>query len=461
MRILLFIFALFGLEIAASAANLCVSVSSSGGADGSDWNNALAASFTPVRGNTYYLADGSYSSKTWSVAASSSTLITIKKATATDHVTETGWSSTMGDGQSIFSAMTVSTSDWLFDGQAGGGQTNAFGHGILITNTAGDLFTFSNVITNITIRHFHLTSNRGGGLDDGTTFLAAIKATTGGTRNLTVSRCSITDIFGPPFHISNITNGVFEYLYVARNRSTPSWHSEMVSSINNNFDLTWRWSIYDQIEGTAVFAGINTGLSDGWKIYGNVFTRSVTPIYYYWEPPGSNQQLMTNSYCLNNTIYNQAINSIGNWNIQNGGTNFAYNNLYFTNDANSWFNSMTADYDWASYNIRSADGPFDKDSEVLTSEANGIDGSSAAPFTRYNPDPLAADLSLAITITAGTNTSTMVASNSWDMWGNLRTTNTWQRGAFQAGVPAVASAIYRGFQFGGGVKLFGPGSIRQ
>jgi hypothetical protein len=84
--------------------NRYVTAAGRGLQNGSDWNNAFAwSSLTFVRGLTYYLADGSYGSKTISTATSGTQTITIKKATAADHGTSVGWISADGDGQATIS----------------------------------------------------------------------------------------------------------------------------------------------------------------------------------------------------------------------------------------------------------------------------------------------------------------------------------------------------------------------
>lgn len=92
------------------AANYYVRAGASGAQNGSDWNNAYTSlPATLGRGDTYYMADGSYGSYTFDDADSGTNFIYIKKATTTDHGTDTGWSSTYGDGTSVFT-------NWYFDG---------------------------------------------------------------------------------------------------------------------------------------------------------------------------------------------------------------------------------------------------------------------------------------------------------------------------------------------------------
>src|SRR5688500_13240838 len=88
---------------------------------GTDWNNACGdfagscAVSTMARGDVYYVADGSYPARDWNKATSGTSLITIKKATASDHGTDTGWSAGYGDGQAVFvGTNTISTGYWDF-----------------------------------------------------------------------------------------------------------------------------------------------------------------------------------------------------------------------------------------------------------------------------------------------------------------------------------------------------------
>ncbi len=131
-KVILFIALLMGLlfisGLSAEAASIyCVGPRATGNGSGSDWNNQASwSSFTPVRGNTYYVASGSYAGRDFSTADSGSTLITITKATASVHGTDVGWSSTYGTGQAIFAGSGVSFSSdyWVFDGAIGNGSSS-------------------------------------------------------------------------------------------------------------------------------------------------------------------------------------------------------------------------------------------------------------------------------------------------------------------------------------------------
>src|SRR4030067_9598 len=100
---------------------LYIRAGASGNGSGSDWTNAKTSLTGLVRGNTYYLADGSYASFAFGVANSGSSYINIYKATASDHGTETGWDPSYGDGVATISGMSVQTGYLILDGRVGGG----------------------------------------------------------------------------------------------------------------------------------------------------------------------------------------------------------------------------------------------------------------------------------------------------------------------------------------------------
>lgn len=109
------------LAFAAFAANAVNHYIRDGGSgDGSSWSSALDDLPTSlIRGDTYYLADGTYSGHTFNDNASGTTLITIKKCTAADHGTETGYLSTYCDGKATFTGTFSFTRPYyLIDGAA-------------------------------------------------------------------------------------------------------------------------------------------------------------------------------------------------------------------------------------------------------------------------------------------------------------------------------------------------------
>ena len=96
----------------AFAACHVVTSSGSGSKTGTDWNNSYAKlPATLVRGDIYYLSDGTYGSYTFNTTLSGTTQVEIRKAQAADHCSDSGWNaSTMGNAQAQFSDITVGVS---------------------------------------------------------------------------------------------------------------------------------------------------------------------------------------------------------------------------------------------------------------------------------------------------------------------------------------------------------------
>lgn len=116
-----------GPTSAAWAACHVITPGGSGSKSGSDWSNAcagLSGSCSPstgmVRGDTYYIGKGTYTSATISKGNSGSSTITIKSPTASDHCTETGFSNSTHVGQAVIQGSTFIDSDsWIINGQYG------------------------------------------------------------------------------------------------------------------------------------------------------------------------------------------------------------------------------------------------------------------------------------------------------------------------------------------------------
>lgn len=100
-----------------------------GAGDGTSWSDAFPdfASVLWERGNTYYVAGGIYpESPTISVRESGSTWVLVKKATQSDHGSETGWSESFAGVAQIDGKLSISNGFIEIDGQTGSGTT---GHG--------------------------------------------------------------------------------------------------------------------------------------------------------------------------------------------------------------------------------------------------------------------------------------------------------------------------------------------
>ena len=85
-----------------------------GANNGSDWINAWTSlPSSLIRGDTYYIADGTYFGYTFDDAESGTSIITIKKAIESDHGSETGWDLSYGDGVATFTSTITISSGYL------------------------------------------------------------------------------------------------------------------------------------------------------------------------------------------------------------------------------------------------------------------------------------------------------------------------------------------------------------
>ncbi|MBI1936260.1 VCBS repeat-containing protein [Candidatus Woesearchaeota archaeon] len=424
-----------------------------------DWG-ANACDTLPAilqRGATYYIADGFYGSYTFDDPVSGTQPITVKKATIAEHGTATGWDNTYGDGTAVFSGITFTTSYWVFDGVTGGGTstwnsgkaTSGFGFEVTRTppNVCGDngnLVTLGASVSNIIIKHANIHAGSNNYPING------IKGTNGAS-NIIISDNAIYTTFGPAFHIGTWSNAVIERNYIADVRNTgatdprgfcANWHAEGISSIGTNNNLTVRHNLWDRIDGTAVIAGVNVGTSNNWKVYGNIFSRSVTPIYYYFEPsPGTNRQTMNNLEFYNNNIVNMLGGSQGGIMIQSGSNNRIYNNIWYNNIANSFAISGTHDYNFFSDNRRTegCNPACDKDAEGAAGEANA-QTSSGDPFAGgSNVDPLTGNFHLKSATNRGTS---LPSPYDVDPDNAIRGVDgVWDRGAYEY-VPSTLRIYY-------------------
>lgn len=123
----------------ADATNWFVSSAGNNSA-GTNWTTAFtqlsSAETAAARGDTIYVADGTYNAVTLNTPPSGTTRITIKKCSASDHGTETGYLSTYCDGQATISGtISIQSNSWTITGsyrnESNWGDGNAYGFRIL------------------------------------------------------------------------------------------------------------------------------------------------------------------------------------------------------------------------------------------------------------------------------------------------------------------------------------------
>lgn len=135
MRKLLFLF--LCLAPIANAATHYIRAGASGANNGTSWADAWTsfASVTWTRGDTYYLAGGSYDENvTIAKANSGTTWITIKKANAADNSGDAGWNAAYASTQAVITGRFAVQNDYIeIDGVTG---TGVIGHGIKLQDLA-------------------------------------------------------------------------------------------------------------------------------------------------------------------------------------------------------------------------------------------------------------------------------------------------------------------------------------
>lgn len=430
---------LTGLD--AHAANWYVRAGAAG--NGTDWNNAYPSlPATLVRGDTYYVADGSYPGRTFGTAVSGTTPITIKKATVADHGTTTGWVDSYGVGQASFtSGFVFASSYWVIDGQTGGGAANKWGQafGFKITEKGdgtaviktGQNASGQSVTSNfITIRHVDLqgkgsVSGQGGSFsNDGLAIY--------GSSNVTLSYFRMAGIGRCPFFISP-SNLVVEHGWVQSYHGSSGVHSEVASIwgfASSVGDVTFRYNLFTDIQSTGGLMWDNSSNpSARLNVHGNVFYK---PAGATWQRAnGVIGGWTSNSAFHNATVYNNTFVNVDQESLSTLPTvysnNVAYNNLFYNSSSPSF--AKFANHDYNHY-INSGGNH---------AETNGSSATSGDPFV----DLVGMDFRLKAASATG---AVLAAPFNVDAWGKTRGADgTFDRGAFE---------------FGGGSTLLPPVNLR-
>lgn len=365
-RIYAAVFLLFLLAVPAlaSAQVRYVRAGATGNNSGSDWANALPsipAQF--VRGDTYYIADGSYGAVKFNTPVSSTSLITLKKATLSDHGTNTGWSNTYGDGSAVFTQWNFYTGYYNIDGQVGGGPsawTTGHGFAVAVTGNAGSKLMTVNAhnISNITINHTRFSyeynrklSYRNASVAKGQDIL--YNASFNGMVNWAFKNC----YFERPGRTHFLTRGtghnnwLVEHSFLEKSgHGDPVQHSEMWShysalhssatntvtnvTIRNNYILDWVST------GGFMFAG-GTNI----QVYGNIFkwssnwgTTALHGACSNWASPYGK----TTWKIYNNTFIDLGTAGRLGYGGANGGV--AYNNIWWNSTPGIY--GLSHDYNW-------------------------------------------------------------------------------------------------------------------
>jgi hypothetical protein len=318
---------LFLLALPLIGANKYVRQGAGGTGTGADWTNACTgftgscAIASLVRGDTYYVADGTYGSNlTWNRAISGTSVITIKKATIADHGTSTGWLDTYGDGQAIFpGAHTITTGYWTFDGQVGSGDGQTTAYGIKFDFSEGDTAMKINAAghTNWIFRYIDFDGRSGTGNYFYTANTKGFEVWDGNDWTL-----SHFTIHGGETLIQAGGTYLVEHGYLWNSRSSsPSWHSNVFfncASTSGTFRYNHVWDYND--EGLFFTGGgCSDQVANNIKVYGNTFSGTGAET----NPRGIEMRQdysFTGIEIYNNTCYNLGVGCILNRAPETGDT---------------------------------------------------------------------------------------------------------------------------------------------
>jgi hypothetical protein len=424
----------------AHAANWYVRPDATGRNDGSDWANAYTSlPSSLVRGDTYYLADGNYGSRVFADPNNGSAVITIKKATNADHGIDVGWSSGYGDGQAVFRSWQIHTDYYTFEGQRRNvdwhtGATSQYGikvagdRPVRLDNgggVGGDFLTF---------RHVDI---QGGGRDTGSGDDVIYGLT--GNSNITFQNCALRDSDRTIFLMrGNWRNLLVDRTYMARNTSTPAIHGELLS-MTESTDVVWSNNVMEDIEGTGFIVGINGGVAQNWRIFGNVAIHTAAYRAGTGRRGGNNNGVagfvfIANDASNNNTgnsihVYNNTIVDIqGTWSgvvIQKGSGNEVRNNIWYNSVRTNNSISGTFSHNLYVNTVQDGDGTSSK---VVCSGACDIFVSPASKDYRLKA-PTVAGQALSAPMNVDVNNVVRGADGIWD------------RGAFEFGSSNAAPTL--------------------
>ena len=359
------------MTLAGRAADICTGAAASGNGTGADWNNKFGWTGTLVRGNTYYLEDGTYAAKVLSVAESGSTVITIRKATVAAHASATGWSDSMGDGQAVFAHNRVTTYGgnclwiqsgyWTLDGVTGRGNVpGAYGFKLAALNpptegaNAYGSRIFISTGSHLNLAHLEFEAFPAGDYGRG----AIEQASSGNWDESTVSDCWFS---GAQYLVGlNSTHNVtLEYLWATNSFSSASHHGDlinmkMVSAGNPCTNITIRNCVFANHSGTGGVSANDTGATgvsaDYIYIYGNVFGGQLPTNYN-----GGNGYIgattrggLEHTYVYNNTFLCYATDHDAWLGItgQGGTVCVASNTLIYGLDARDKAATWKSDHNW-------------------------------------------------------------------------------------------------------------------
>jgi hypothetical protein len=443
-----------------SAANYYLRAGATGSRTGADWANAYTNPpidgnnySTLSRGDTLYVAAGTYSGNNYFEQTDNGRWIYVKKATIADHGTSTGWNNSYATGQANFTARWIIDKGHIdINGVTGGGPGSwDSGHGFRFTQSACSIANNQGIWIStgnsnyVNIQHVHFKSGctppawldaTGNGY--GPSILSVL-----GSSNLLVQYCWFDGIYGASVQFSAVANATFKYNYTSNMTFTNAYHASVYNSnsSNTNTVIAYNWSINSlgSFYGEVAAVGGQDVTTNGVDIYGNIIDNSSDTVHSLYDR--TNNAIANNYRVYNNTFVNGAAANTPYYAVAlecttSPGNNKAYNNLFY-----NWH--MASNYPgWAAlaYNGRTCPGSYSSVtvhdynyhslSDNWVTETHDLSGGTTNPFVNL----AGFNYQLASPITGRTD---LGAPYNTDMYGNVGT----NVGAIQSTVGTGAGGL--------------------
>lgn len=449
----------------------CILSSAVGTQNGSSWTNAytsVPAGTNLVRGDTYYIGDGIYPALNFTPSTAGTSVITLQKATPSDHGPSTGWLDSFGDGEALFSStgrcmtMAQDVGYITINGVYGTpGSTGTYGIRMyssasrdadsrIIEYDSGGLFISTGANHNVTLQYIELDFNNGTAKGSAAASKSFLWNPARDCNNWLLQNLYIHDSSGYAIYCdSGGTGWKVDHCFMDKNGGaggasahyeTMWWRNKVSSIVSNN---TFRDTINGDITGWLML-----GNNISTQVYGNLFyTTDPTGTTY---AAGGNGIIATWSHVadvndtlliVNNTLVDIPTNGGFNPKIffpehTSEGSDFdrnvyIYNNLLMASSCSITVEAIGSSNAFNAFGNGATPSGSNQQTGVLTSI-----------FNNYGADDF--------TLAAHTNAGSSAALASPDAYGTVRSLP--DRGAFELGsttTPATTS-----FMFGKAEKSF-------
>lgn len=291
------------------AANHYIRTGAAGTGDGANWTNAYAsfaaaASAGYTRGDTYFVAGGTYAENVYINPTLSGVLvITVKKATVADHGTSTGWADSYGTTVATINGnVEINKGYIVFDGVTGGGPGSyKTGHGFKVYNAATtNVFALDYTATagpTYEIAHVEIMGAGSGG--SSSAYMGMIyNAVTSESKGAWVHHCWIHEVStnGVAF-LALVGTSYSDYGFLFENNcvtetglcTNPANHGQGMQlgyATNLAYGII-RNNWFDNISGTAILAflgGASNIAHANFRVYNNTFSISDYTNYQIVSP---------------------------------------------------------------------------------------------------------------------------------------------------------------------------------